>query len=329
MPGGVEALSAMGVEIPRNESMQFGGITFIDGDCSARAEFTAGTGLGIRRTTLSAAMRRRASELGAALHTGTRVLDYHVNADGGVRIDTTAGPFDAKLLVAADGLHSELRRKAGLDARARGPIRHGVRRHYKISPWASLVEVYWADGFEAYVTPVTPNEVGIALLWTGRTASYDALLERLPALAGHVRDASPSSNLAGASRLHQRAKSRFAPGVALVGDAAGFVDAITGEGLTLSFRCARALIETLDQNAPLVEYERAYRKITRTYYFMTQLLVRIGMVPALRYRMVAMLAHHPDLFNQMLELNTGQRSLSMLRARDLARLVGGLLTSRD
>ena len=45
--------------------------------------------------------------------------------------------------------------------------------------------------------------------------------------------------------------------VALVGDAAGYLDPLTGEGLSLAFRSARALVDTIAAGAPLEQYERA------------------------------------------------------------------------
>ena len=65
------------------------------------------------------------------------------------------GTLEARLLVAADGLHSPLRRAAGLsERRGFGSQRYGLRRHFALRPWTDLVEVYWTDRAEVYVTPV-------------------------------------------------------------------------------------------------------------------------------------------------------------------------------
>ena len=110
--------------------------------------------------------------------------------------------------------------------------------------------MHWADGVEAYVTPVARDEVGVALLWRGGSARYEDLLARFPALAARLAGAPRRSSVRGAGRFQQRAARRFAPGVALVGDAAGYLDAISGEGLTLGFRCAEALAEMLAAGRP-------------------------------------------------------------------------------
>jgi 2-polyprenyl-6-methoxyphenol hydroxylase-like FAD-dependent oxidoreductase len=83
----------------------------------------------------------------------------------GVRVQTTRGTHDGKILVGADGLHSPVRRLAGLDRKVEGRRRHGARRHFSISPWSEVVEVHLAEDAEAYVTPCGPDRVGVALLW--------------------------------------------------------------------------------------------------------------------------------------------------------------------
>jgi hypothetical protein len=99
--------------------------------------------------------------------------------------------------VAADGLHSPLRKAEGLCARGRAaPLR--AAPHVALAPWASAVEVHFAGGVEAYVTPAGRGRVGVAFLWEdGAVApvSFDALLARFPALgaasAGAPWDSSP------------------------------------------------------------------------------------------------------------------------------------------
>lgn len=72
----------------------------------------------------------------------------------------------------------------------------------------------------------------------------------------------------------------------------------------------------------------AYRRIARTYYAMTQMLVAVAGVPALRRRMVRMLARHPDVFDLMPAINAGQAPLRSIQLGEFARLVGGILAAR-
>ena len=111
----------------------------------------------------------------------------------------TAGGIRARYLVAADGLHSTVRRLTGLErpVAARGR-RYGVRRHFHVEPQTHLIEVYWTPTVEAYVTPVGDGVVGIAML--GRQGlDFEAALAGIPALASLIKGAEPASALAASS----------------------------------------------------------------------------------------------------------------------------------
>ena len=88
--------------------------------------------------------------------------------------------------MAADGLHSPLRRLLGMDGRPAAFRRYGLRRHFAIAPWTSHVEVHWADSTEAYVTPVARDLVGVAML-TSTRGSFDDHLALFPALRSRLR----------------------------------------------------------------------------------------------------------------------------------------------
>jgi flavin-dependent dehydrogenase len=325
MPEGVSALARMGVRLPERASAPFAGIRYVDGDVVAEGRFAAGEGLGVRRTVLSEALLERARALGVEVHFATPLRAWS-RREGGIRAETAQGALGAGLLVAADGLRSRTRREAGLEAPPpRGAPRCGLRRHFRVAPWSDRVEVHWADGTEAYVTPVSPDEVGVALLWRGGSARYEDLLARFPSLAARLSGAEVRSALRGAGPFHQRVVRRFAPGVALVGDAAGYLDAISGEGLTLGFRCAEALADVVAAGEPLTAYERAYRERSATIWRMTRLLLAVAAVPALRRRVIRTLARRPELFDRFLAVAAGQAPLRSLGVGGALRLARGLV----
>src|SRR5262245_15736744 len=324
MPLGVQELRALGVRLPPERGAPFLGIRFIDGNARAEGRFGHGPGLGIRRTALSEAMLARARELGAEIRFGEAVTGFDPVSQGRVRVQVGARDLEARLLVGADGLHSRIRRAAGLAAPPRGCLRHGMRRHFRAAPQAPFVEVHWTDGAEAYVTPVGREEIGVALLWGGAATRYAELLERFPRLARRLSGAEPTSPVEGAARLHERAVRRFAPGVALVGDAAGHLDPLTGEGVTLGLRCARSLVDAVARGAPLGDYERAYRALSRGYYWMTGLLLEVGARPWLRRRLIAALVRQPELFDRLLAISSGEAPPRALGLFGALRLAGGL-----
>src|SRR5262249_3273570 len=155
----------------------------------------------------------------------------------------------AQVLIAADGLHSPLRRAEGLDAPPGGPRRYGLRQHFVRSPWTDHVEIYLSARGEAYVTPCGPSRVGIAFLWSEgaleNRASVPGLLGLFPQLAARIADAPTDSEARGAGPFRQRARAGALDRFVLLGDAAGYEDAITGEGLSLGLVCAEALAQTL------------------------------------------------------------------------------------
>jgi flavin-dependent dehydrogenase len=60
--------------------------------------------------------------------------------------------------------------------------------------------------------------------------------------------------------------------VLLVGDAAGYEDALTGEGVSLAVKQAGAAVAAIVNETPS-SYEEAWRRITRDYRLLTRALV--------------------------------------------------------
>ncbi|MFE7052529.1 NAD(P)/FAD-dependent oxidoreductase, partial [Streptomyces californicus] len=254
MPGGVAALRDLGVRVGGRELR---GIRYTDGRHSAEAAFRDGPGAGVRRTELHTALRERAAAL------GVRVVDAKVH---GVRQDehaVTAAGLTARWLIAADGLHSPLRRALGLDRPASGPGRYGLRRHFPVAPWTDHVEVHWSPHGEAYVTPVGDRLVGVAVLSRDRRP-YDGHLAAFPALAARLADVPGATTVRGAGPLRQSARDRRAGRVLLVGDAAGYVDALTGEGIALAVATATAAVDCLAAGRP-EDYPRRWARVTRRH----------------------------------------------------------------
>jgi flavin-dependent dehydrogenase len=217
---------------------------------------------------------------------------------------------EARLAVAADGVNSPLRRAAGLDGGAGAPRRFGLRRHVRMAPWTDFVEIHWTDGCEAYATPVGPGTVNIAFLWHGafERPSWTSLLDRFPRLRDQVDGAPTGSEERGSGPLAQAARARFAHRLALVGDAAGYVDAITGQGLTLALLSAERLVAALPGDledarrlgAALRRYDGSLRGEWIRYAVPARSLLALARRPELRKRGVRLCAQHPALFAALL-----------------------------
>jgi len=285
MPAAVASLRELGVH-PGGQVIR--GIRYTDGHRSVDAAFRRGAGLGVRRTTLQGAL------LDAARVAGVKVVDSsaaQVSQDGaGVSVDGRR----ARYLAVADGLHSPIRRGLGLQRPPSGtPPRWGTRQHFAVAPWTDLVEVHWGPRSEAYVTPVGPHLVGVAIL-SGQQAPFSAQLAAFPALRERLPQVGATS-VRGAGPFLQRTSARVAGRILLVGDAAGYVDALTGEGIAVALACARALVDCLVADDPGA-YERRWLAASRRYRVMTCSLLWARRQPLLASRIVPLSARLPRVF---------------------------------
>ncbi|GGS05755.1 oxidoreductase [Streptomyces humidus] len=285
MPGAVAALEALGVRPPGRDLR---GIRYVAGPRHVDACFRAGPGRGVRRTTLHAALRE--AVLAAGVRVERRTARRVEQDESGVRVDGTR----AGHLVAADGLHSPIRRALGLDRPHRGRPRHGLRRHFLTVPWSDHVEVHWARCAEAYVTPVADDLVGVALLTAAR-GPYDDQLAAFPELRERLAGARPAGPVRGAGPLRQDAGARTAGRVLLVGDAAGYVDALTGEGIALALAQASAAVRAV-VGGDLAGYERDWRQLTRRCRWLTHALLGATRTPPARAALVPLARRLPWLF---------------------------------
>jgi flavin-dependent dehydrogenase len=290
MPHAVGQLERLGVNA---HGKPFRGISYTDGDRHINAPFRSGTGRGVRRTALHAAL------LDAATAAGVRFVHAEIP---GVAQDATSvrvGELRARYLAAADGLHSPIRRSLGLAQPCDGRRRWGIRRHVQIAPWSDYVEVHWAPGAEAYVTPVANDCVGIAIL-TSRRQGFDGHLDEFPTLKDRVHGCTHGPDRA-AGPLRQKVRRRTAGRVLLVGDAAGYVDALTGEGLGLAFGAAELLVGCVVADRP-GDYERQWLQMSRRYRLLTAALLQASAYAPLRSRIVPAAATLPKVFAGIVNL---------------------------
>jgi flavin-dependent dehydrogenase len=186
-----------------------------------------------------------------------------------------------------------VRKLADLDWPAQPRARWGLRRHYRAEPWADLVEVYWSSDAEAYVTPVAADQVGVVILTVGR-APFEEQLAKFPLLRQRLHG-SDGSKVLGAGPLWQRSRARVAGRVLLAGDAAGYVDALTGEGIAVGVAAAEVLIDCLAADRPQ-DYERLWLRATRRYRTLTGALLWTAGRPVLRRGLVPTAAKLPAVF---------------------------------
>ncbi len=335
MPPGVALLRELGAAefLQNDEFRPFAGIRYLSADgASAEAEFAEGPGWGVRRTNLSQALARCAGNFANVEICDETPVDGIEPNESGVELRTARGNLQARLLIGADGLHSRVRRWAGLEGRPARHKRLGIRRHFQVSPWSRFVEVHAGRGVEAYVTPCGPNQVGVACLWERQACPgakpgpdlFDSLISGAPLLREKLDGAVATTDPLTTGPLEQKTRRRIADSVILLGDAAGYLDACTGEGITLALNQAHALEtqvvpELLASTAPIAArnlrgFANACRQLTRSYYVGTRFLLFLNRRPRLMHRFIRQLNRRPELLRHLLSFNMGAGTLLPDRA---------------
>jgi flavin-dependent dehydrogenase len=289
LPAGVEALHRLGIHLSGDDAFPFRGIRFLGDGLAVEANFPCGCGLALRRIHLHRILAARADELGVRLLWGTRATD-------------AGQPAPCRWIVGADGQNSAVRHAAKLDAARRESQRFGYRRHYRVSPWTDFVEVHWGSGCQIYVTPVSQEEVGVALLTGDPHLRLNTALEEFPELRRRLPCPAESSTERGAVTVSRRLRRVFRGRTVLIGDASGSVDAITGDGLSLSFQQSLALSEALC-SGDLTSYQAAHSRLARRPAFVARLLLSLDRFPSLRRNVFRMLAFEPSIFARLLTLH--------------------------
>jgi flavin-dependent dehydrogenase len=289
MPDAIAALLNLGVTISAADSFPFWGIRFLDRGLAVDAKFPAGCARGVRRTTLHRMMIDQAEAAGVRLCWGTKV---------------DLNTLSCRWIIGADGENSLVRKWAGLDARLRDRHRFGFRRHYRIEPWTDHMELYWGDTCQIYVTPVTPGSVCVAAISRDSRLRLDEALRQFPDLERRLQPSAIISTERGAVTSSRKLQAVYRGRVALVGDASGSVDAITGEGLCLAFRQAAALAEAIERG-DLAMYRRTHRRLAQRPERMARLLAGLGDHASIRRAAMSVMAAHPAIFAKMLAFHVG------------------------
>jgi menaquinone-9 beta-reductase len=311
LPDALQALAALGLDpihdLNSNETHPLHGIRFFgDHGAVAEAPFSR-PARGIRRTILHQFLLDRAISLGVRLHWKHSVQQLESTPQS-VLVRTNRETFHTRYLIGADGPRSRVASWAGLTRAVLRSRRIGLRQHYAISPWSNFVEVYWANNGQAYVTPVSPNQVCVAFVANQKISTPAEALTNFPALARQLSGTQPIGSPRGSITLGRTLHRVTTGNIALVGDASGSVDAITGEGLALTFRQATALASALHANK-LAAYQQTHRRIQRLPTVMSRALLLMDRYPNLRHHTITLFQRHPSLFRHLLQIHIGDSPL--------------------
>ena len=314
MPDARRDLGRLGISLDSAAGAEFTGIAFADSESRVAAEFPRGVGIGVRRPVLHKLLVDRAAELGVRMLWNTSVV-----LNGGAAVTLGGEACGYRWMIGADGHASRVRAWAGLERGRLRSRRFGFRVHYRVAPWSAHVEVHWGPLGQAYITPVGPQEICVSTMTRHSGVRGSQMIESIPFLCDKLAGAETTTAERGSLTLTRRLHRVTRGNVALVGDASGSADAITGEGLAMSFRQALLLAESLEEGS-LEGYESRHKGILALPQRMAGLMLLMDRSPRLRRRALAAMAVRPELFRGLLAVHVGEQPLPRFVLRHGAQL---------
>jgi flavin-dependent dehydrogenase len=336
MPGGVAILERLGIDLAREGFPSLAGIRYrtLNGDSTFGA-FRTGPGLpdhgfGVRRLRFDALLAERAAATpNVELSTDCAVQAIE-HAGDRFRLGTARGWLTAGQVVGADGLRSTTRGLLGWSKPPARRLRHALVGHLRV-PRHRVREVIVTllPANEVYVAPSGPDELLAVVLGPPGSlrAPAASVLDsyRTTVTAAHPEfSGADCSRIQGAGPFRVGSQTVASRGAFLVGDAAGFIDPITGDAMSAGFRAAAYLAELLAGAVPAAEarYRRWYASQWRTRRLVTSIALGLGGSPWLARRALAGLGRHPEALESLLEVNSGVRRLGSVPLRTWSALAG-------
>jgi len=309
MPDSRRELAHLGIDLNCAHGAALRGIRFCDHRSTVTADFSSSSlsakeGIGLRRVVLHSLLVDHARDIGVRLRWGTAVT-----LKAGQPLTLAGERVTYRYLVGADGQSSRVRAWAGLNRGTLHTRRFGFRLHYRIAPWSDYVEVHWGSFGQAYVTPVGADEICVAVVtrFPGLVRT-EQVIDSIPALREKLRLAKITSRERGSVTTTRTLHRVVRDNVALLGDASGSADAITGEGLAMAFRQALLLADSIESGS-LAPYAAAHPGTLRIPQSMARSLLLMDRWPALRGKVLRVFAREPFLFEKLLRVHMGEDSM--------------------
>lgn len=335
-PQGVRELGRLGL-LPAvlEQPVRLAGVRFHAGDAVAAATMEGGGGLGVRREWLDPLLLGRAESAGVEVRRGVTARALLRDGPRLRGVATDAGDVLARVVVGADGLNSRIRRLAALDGKRRG-TRYGISAHVRLNrPLEPFVDVHFEPGYELYITPVGESDANVALLvrkpamhqFAGRLQTHYGMILRAHPALGDAFELLDEPLAAGP--FVASCTRPWRANLVLVGDAAGFFDGITGEGMSVALVSARLCAEAVARYLgdgdyqPFREYAAHRAGLVRSSNLLARVALALGSRPTLARMAVRNLQRQPRTFEKLVAINSGEIGLRRVRPRDFMALATG------
>ena len=281
-------------------------------------------GLAVRRPILDALLLSRARQAGARVRESVDVRDVARDGTGRIvgvvaRANGTTTTLTSRLVIGADGLRSVIARRTGLGSHGAWPRRIAFVRHYRgIRHDSNVGDMHVFAGGYAGFAPVGGGLTNVALviptrrsgeIGSDREAFMQRELMRHDRIAARLATADPATPVRAVGPFNWRARHAWAPGVALVGDAADFFDPFTGEGIYAAMRGAELLTayaweaaratRARDAEVALAAYDRCRRHEFAGKWAIERAIAAAVASPVLINRAARALARRPELANTL------------------------------
>lgn len=363
-PEGSRILSEMGVlhTLEARAASLSGMIVHAPSGAQIHGEFAAAQGfrgfrdrgLGIRREILDTELVACARAAGVRVYEGVKIDDVSRDAHGiasGVAVRTAYGAHSiaASLIIGADGLRSVVSRRLQLARTSRWPRRFALVAHYRdVNGMRGVGEMFVrGDGYVGLAS-VGDGLTNVALVvptaqartMAGDPAQFlDAWIASHPELARRFTAATRVTTVQATGPFASRARRPYAPGAALVGDAADFFDPFTGEGIYAALRGAELLaphaveaVRHAELGAPraalqsLIDYEQARKAAFAGKWRVERLIGTAVAFPALMNGAAHVLTQDRVLADLLIGV-TGDvvPAAAIIRPRTVVRLAAAVL----
>jgi geranylgeranyl reductase family protein len=275
----------------------------------------------LTRERFDAALLEHARERGARVREASDVRDVVVSRSGvAVTVGQDRERIAARVVVGADGARSVVARRLGESRRALWPRRLGLVAHFQgteltqgLCEWG---EMHVGRGIYCGLAPLPDGLVNVGMVLplasargVGAAAALEKGLSAVPGASERLAGAARVGPVRGAAPIAARVRRASGDRFLLAGDAAGFLDPFTGEGVFRALRSAELAAPVLDDAlrrddlsaAALARYDAARRE-------------EFGAKEAVSWLIQGLLAAPPLLGYALRRLASRPRAASLLGA---------------